>query len=544
MRPHPIAALVLVLSTALTASCRHVTDTPAAGAMPSDGPVVAVASGRLRGVDDGRVTSFKGIPFATPPVGELRWRAPQPAPVWDGVRVADRFKPDCAQLPFPGDAAPLGAAPAEDCLGLNVWRPSAAAKAPLPVLVWIYGGGFVNGGASPQVYDARAFAQRGLVFVSFNYRLGRFGFFAHPALSRDAAANGEPLGNYGLMDQLAALRWVRDNIAAFGGDPDNVTVFGESAGGGSVMQLLASPAAAGLFHRASVLSGGGRGALMGELRPIDRPGASGRPSAEAVGLAFAARHRIHGDGADALAALRALPAEAVIDGLNMGTLGAAAATYVGGPVLDGRIVLGTPQQALERGDWHRMPLLVGATDADLGFDTSPSKDALFAAFGPLAERARRAYDPDGRAELAALRWQVGRDRMMIEPARYVARQATAQGLPAYAYRFSYVARSQRAASPQGAGHASELPFVFDTVQARYGDALTADDRATAEAANRYWANFARTGDPNGDGLPAWPVYDPAQDVLLDFTPNGPRARPDPWKARLDLIEATLSRRDR
>jgi para-nitrobenzyl esterase len=215
---------------------------------------VKTDAGPVTGVIADGVASYKGIPFAAPPVGDLRWKAPQPPKPWTTVLAADHYAADCMQKPFGGDAAPLGTPPAEDCLYLNVWTPAAKNSAPLPVMVWIYGGGFVNGGSSPAVYDGSAFARRGVVFVSMNYRLGRFGFFAHPALTAEAKAQspGAPLGNYGFLDQLAALQWVRRNAAAFGGDPRNVTIFGESAGGGSVNALMISPLARGMFHKAMV----------------------------------------------------------------------------------------------------------------------------------------------------------------------------------------------------------------------------------------------------------------------------------------------------
>ena len=268
------------------------------------------------------VVSWKGVPFAAPPVGDLRWRAPRPAPAWDGVRQASAYANDCMQQPFPSDAAPLGTPPAEDCLYLNVWAPEKPAAAKLPVMVWIHGGGFVNGGSSPAVYDGSHFARRGVVFVSFNYRLGRFGFFAHPALTQEAA--GGPLGNYGYLDQIAALRWVQKNVAAFGGDPGNVTLFGESAGGGSVNTLMISPLAKGLFHKAIVQSGGGRAGGVMAMRHARQPGPDGSPSGEANGLAFAKLAGVTGEDAAALAALRKLPAADVVRGLNADDDGPAA----------------------------------------------------------------------------------------------------------------------------------------------------------------------------------------------------------------------------
>jgi para-nitrobenzyl esterase len=496
---------------------------------------VQVESGRLEGSTAGDVESFKGIPFAAAPVGELRWRAPQPAPRWQGVRAATGFGSDCMQEPFPSDAAPLGVPPAEDCLYLNVWRPAERSEQKLPVMVWIYGGGFVNGGSSPAVYDGNEFARQGVVLVSFNYRVGRFGFFAHPELTREAGA--EPVANYGYMDQIAALQWVRRNIAAFGGDPDNVTIFGESAGGGSVLTLLTAPAVPrGTFHKAVVQSGGGRSMLMG-MRRLGED-IEGRPSAEKVGVAFARSVGIDGTGAAALAALRALPAETLVQGLNMATMGQQAETYQGGPILDGRIVVETPEEALRAGRHAGVPVMIGATSLDIGFSFARDRDALFATFGPHAEAARAAYDPSGELDFRMLGQVVGADRMMVEPARFVARTVAAQGLPAYQFRFSYVAESLRDRVP-GALHATEIPYVFNTIRANLGDSVTPADAQTARAANAYWANFARTGDPNGAGLPRWERYDAATDRILDFTNKGPVLVADPWRTRLDLVESTL-----
>ena len=248
---------------------------PTTAAGPSD--QVRVDAGALKGATDDGVLSFKGIPYAAPPVGNLRWKPPQPVTPWTGVRPATAYGSDCMQLPFPGDAAPLGTPPAEDCLVVNVWRP-ADASTKLPVMVWIYGGGFVNGGSSPAVYDGSQFAKRGVVLVSFNYRVGRFGFFAHPALTKESP-NG-PLGNYTFLDQIAALKWVQKNIAAFGGDAGNVTIFGESAGGGSVLTMMTSPLAKGLFQKAIIESGGGRDGVF-PTRYLNKAGANGLPSAEA-----------------------------------------------------------------------------------------------------------------------------------------------------------------------------------------------------------------------------------------------------------------------
>jgi para-nitrobenzyl esterase len=501
-------------------------------------PVVKVEGGRIGGAAADGVVSYKGIPFAAPPVGPLRWRAPQPVPSWKGVKPAIAYGHDCMQKPFPGDAAPLGTPPAEDCLVLNVWRPATMGQAKLPVMVWIYGGGFVNGGSSPEVYSGEAFARQGVVFVSFNYRLGRFGFFGFPALSKEHPR--EPKGNYGYMDQIAALKWVQKNIAGFGGDPGNVTIFGESAGGGSVHALMTSPAAKGLFHKAIVQSGGGRGSLMGERRlSQDLPES---PSAETVGVNFARSKGVEGVDAGALARLRALSAEEVTSGLNMASSRNAAQTYAG-PMVDGRIVVESPEAAYRAGRYVKAPLIVGANSADIGFASARSKEALFDSFGANKAQAQAVYDPTGARPLSAILAEVGADRMMVEPARFVAGALAEQGVATWHYRFSYVAESMQKYLRTGAPHATEIPFVFDTVKARYGTQVTSRDAAVGQTANAYWTNFAKTGDPNGSGLPKWPRYDPKSDQILDFTSSGAVAAvPDPWKPRLDVTAAAAQAR--
>ncbi len=491
---------------------------------------VTIDTGKVEGVTAGGLETFKGIPFAAPPVGDLRWRAPQPAKPWTGVLKADAFGHDCMQEPFPQDAAPLGTPPAEDCLTINVWRPEKV-TGKLPVIVWIYGGGFVNGGSSPAVYDGGAFARNGVIFVSFNYRLGRFGFFGHPALTAADADHGL-LGNYGYMDQIAAMKWVQRNIAAFGGDPAQVTVFGESAGGGSVHMLLTSPEATGLFARAIIQSGGGRGNLMGARQLHDDQ--ANLPSSETLGLNFARKNGITGTDAAALAALRALPAATVTDGLGLMSMGQQVDTY-GGPMTDGCIITEAPQQAYLAGHNARVPVMVGATRADIGFFWAQTPEQAYASFGDHAEAAKAAYSGD----LQTINGQIGMDRMMIEPARFVAATLAAQGVKSYEYRFSYVADSMAGEWKAGAPHATEIPYVMDTVAAKYGTALTAKDAGMAKATNAYWINFAKTGDPNGAGLPAWPAYDAVTDQIMDMALDGTaKAGSDPWKARLDVTAAT------
>lgn len=496
--------------------------------------IVNTASGKLQGTTQGAVESFKGVPFAAPPVGALRWRAPQPVQAWPGVKQADTYSADCMQVPFPSDAAPLGTTPAEDCLYLNVWRPAGTpADAKLPVMFWIYGGGFVNGGSSPSVYDGSKFAEKGVVFVSANYRLGRFGFFAFPELTKENSDG--MVGNYGFMDQIAALKWIQKNISAFGGDPNNVTAFGESAGGFSVSMLLTSPLTEGLFTKAIIESGGGRTNLGGQ-RYLNTAIPNGPASAESVGIEFARSVGVEGTGREALDALRQLPAEKVRGNLNMASMNQPG---YAGPMIDGQVVVADPQSVyLSGAGWH-VPLMIGTNSLDIGFGFAPSKDALFAPFGTDREKAVAAYDPKGDGDLRAVQYMVGMDHMMIEPARFVASVFASEGVPAYEYRFSYVAESMRSKWP-GAPHATEIPFVFDTVKEKYGKDLAPQDEKTAQAMLSYWVAFAKTGDPSTDNTPAWPRYSPATDMLLNFTKDGPVAEADPWKARLDVTAAYVS----
>lgn len=501
---------------------------------------VKVEAGALQGAVEGDVVAWRSVPYAAAPVGDLRWRPPQPAVRWQGVREAKAMSPDCVQgrMPIQG-AAPSGPQ-AEDCLYLNVWRPAAARKGErLPVLVWIHGGAFVNGGSSSPETFGDQLAKRGLVVVTFNYRLGRLGFFGHPALT--AEHPNEAKGNYGLMDQQAVLRWVRRNIAAFGGDPANVTVMGGSAGGISINLHLGSPGAADLFDRAIVQSGAGRD-LLGRERRLSQD-LPDTPSAEALGVALAERLGVGGDGAQALAALRAQPAERITGDLSMMSLVLAGpkALYAG-PIVDGKLIAATPEAMFRAGRQRALPLIVGATTADLSLDSATSADQAFARFGPDAEAARQAYDPEDGLTLAALNRALGGDRNMVEPARFVARAMAAGGQPTYAYRFGYVVESGRAKAPWGADHSTEVAYVFDRLDAVYSQVGDAD-RAVARQLADYWANFARDGDPNGSGLPPWPRYEAESDRLLLVGPDGTVAGgPDPWKARLDVNERLAERR--
>ncbi|MGE5124926.1 MAG: carboxylesterase/lipase family protein [Betaproteobacteria bacterium] len=504
-----------------------------AGSSPASAPVVRVEGGLLSGVAVDGVVSWKGVPYAAPPLGDLRWRAPLPVVPWKGVRPADAYGHDCMQEPFPSDAAPLGTPPSEDCLVANVWAPEGR-RTKLPVMVWIHGGGFVNGGSSPAVYDGSHFAKRAVVFVSFNHRLGRFGFFAHPALTNENP--GAPLGNYGFLDQIAALRWVQRNVAAFGGDPSNVTLFGESAGGGSVNTLMVCPLARGLFHKAIVESGGGRAGGIMPMRRLREPGPDGTPSAEAVGVAFAKFAGVSGEDAAALAALRRLPAADLVRGLNLMTMGQQRDTYAG-PMIDGTIVPEEVETAFRAGRQARIPYLIGANNREFGFMPLPPQavEGMLARFAANRDKVVAAYDPERTGDKGDLGVGLMSDGAMVEPARLLARLTSSAGQPTFVYRFSYVAASIRK-DVRGALHATEIPFVFQTVRAKYAQATTPADEAIADAMNGYWTAFARSGNPNGEGRPSWPAYDARGDQLMDFTLKGPAAGPDPWRARLDLVE--------
>lgn len=508
----------------------------------ASGPEVKIISGIVRGVTEGDISIFKGIPFAAPPVGEFRWRPPQPVTPWEGVRDASEFGPNCAQTGWGAAPGTIQKGSSEDCLYLNVWTPANAKEgAKLPVMVWIHGGGFTGGSGNT---SGVGFAKQGVILVSMNYRLGRLGHFAFPALSAEHPE--EAKGSYAFMDQIAALKWVQKNISAFGGDPKNVTIFGFSAGGVSIHSLLTIPAARGLFQKAIGHSSGGRdGVLTG--RPINKENASlfYPVSAETIGINFARKMGIEGTDAAALAKLRALPVVDIVGGGE--TDGQGGPRIYSGPILDDKFVVETSESAYNTGRQAKVPLMIGNNTAEIGggfVNSSSSKEELFSLFGDLEGEAKAAYDPDGNKEFAEVQARFNTDWVWAEPARFSARAFTAIGEPAYIFQFDYVPSYMKERAPYGPGHGTDISFAFDILGEGGGfgppPTPTAEDKGVARLMNAYWVNFAKTGDPNGKGLPNWPLNKPDTNQILEFQRDGkPVGKTDPTKARLDVIEKAL-----
>jgi para-nitrobenzyl esterase len=493
-----VAALLAACSAALA-------DPPAA-----DAPRVRIDAGVVVGVRQDAALIFRAIPYAAPPVGPQRWRPPQPAASWTGERAATADGPACPQAIYPGRtneggyAGPTG----EDCLTLDVFAPLHARRA--PVMVWIFGGGDVAGADSIAPNDGRFFARDGVVLVAMNYRLGALGWFAHPALTREAKA-GEPLANYGLMDQIAALKWVKRNIAAFGGDPSNVTIFGESAGGENVQTLMVTPAARGLFAKATVQSGDGWGPSFDLAK------------AETFGVALTQKL---GLPADATAEqLRALPADKLV-----------AAGGPTGPIVDGRLVTESAEQGFARGDQAPAPLIIGSNTWEASLLPQPRYAAYAAALPP----AVRAAYPDEAADPAKLAQAAFTDATMGAPARWFAAKASAKA-GAWLYEFSYVRVVRRGKIP-GANHTSENPYVFDTqmIVPNYASEIVDEDRKVAALMHSCWVAFAKTGTPACDaGGRAWPAYGPGTDELMDFD-SPPKIVAHYRKGELDAQQAAQS----
>ncbi|HUN26679.1 MAG TPA: carboxylesterase family protein [Steroidobacteraceae bacterium] len=469
---------------------------------------IAVSGGVLEGIDHDGVVAFLGVPYAEPPVGALRWRPPQGDPHWRGVRRAEHFASECMQR---RRAEPAGAEPpvSEDCLYLNIWRPVRRTPVKLPVMVWVHGGAFVVGSASQPLYDGANLARRGVVVVTLNYRLGLFGFFAHPALVRESP--GGPIGNYGLLDQIAALRWVRRNIAAFGGNPADVTLFGQSAGGAAVSDLMASPLARGSFERAIIESG----IFSGPPTTLAQAESAAEAAARSWGL-----------NNPSAAALRRLAAAKI---LGHGSPLAVRA----GPMIDGRVLPEDALSAFEAGKVAHVPLIIGSNSYEAGFFAAMAR-GLPQRFAREWPRVEALFDGYGTHETANVAGELATDMMITAPTWRVARAAARAGLPTYLYYYAYLRPSQRGHVP-GASHIDEVYAVFDRmglVEKHTGR----DTQRIVDAIESRWVHFALTGRPTAEPA-AWPAVTPAGLKVLEFTDDGTLVRNDFASERLALASA-------
>ena len=498
-----------VLVSGLVLALVVLPDAPAAGQDAAG--VVTVEGGRLAGAPSplgGEVMVYRGVPFAAPPVGDLRWRPPEPAPAWEGVRDATEASPACMQNPLPAAVRTFYDAGVdrmdEDCLYLNVWT-AAGPDDRAPVLVWIHGGGLAIGNGADITYDGTRLAQRGVVLVTINYRLGAFGYLAHPLLSAESGHGAS--GNYGLLDQIAALGWVRRNIAAFGGDPSRVTIFGESAGSWSVNQLMATPLARGLFHAAIGESGGGFGS---------RGGAAPKAEIEAAGERFV--EALLGDGAaPSLEAMRAAGADAV--------QGVAPELVRSTANVDGWVFPDTVYDIFAAGRQHDVPVIVGSNADEMtmlggaaGAETVEQyRETMRDEYGEHADALLEVFPAATDDEAQQARMASGTDATFGWEMRTWARMMETVPSPAYLYFFSRVPPAPDA-DRYGAYHTAEIPYVFDNFGVSphpYANRdYTDTDRRLSDILASYWVNMAATGDPNGEGLPEWPAYDPEADAAL------------------------------
>ena len=469
-------------------------------------PTAHVAQGRLEGLQEGPIDAFLGIPYAAPPVGRNRWRAPGPAPHWSGTRTATHFGASCWQPRVPRDGfgpwtheyVALDTPVSENCLYLNVWMPRAR-SAREPVLVWIHGGGFIGGSGSVPIYDGARLAAHGIVVVTINYRLGPLGFLITPGLAREAVSAHEPPGNYGLQDMIAALRWIRGNIAAFGGDPGEVTVAGQSAGAIAINDLLVSPLAAGLFQRAIIESG----------LPSTAP-AIPLARAERTGEAF-----MRSRGVRTSSALRALPpARLMSPGGPM-----SGPRYA--PIVDGVLLPGPPGRLLGAGRDAVVPVLIGM-NADERSASSPEtatvsttewRTFLRTAFGDMTPRFARLYPAATGFERARAQRALQTDLGLAALYGWARLRLAHAHAPVYAYLWTHAEPGPQSAR-WGAFHSSEVPYVFGTLGAAPSRPFTSTDRRISRRMSAYWVNFVKTGDPNGQRLADWPVLRrPGGDIM-------------------------------
>ncbi len=487
----------------------------------TDGVVEGVVSA------DGKVSAFKGIPFAAPPVGPLRWKEPQPVQPWTGVRQAKDYSSHCMQLNVFGDMIFRDPGASEDCLYLNVWAPANAAAEKLPVMVWIYGGGFVAGATSEPRQDGGNLSKQGVVVVSMNYRLGIFGFFSHPELTKESGHNAS--GNYGLMDQTAALRWVHNNIAQFGGDPANVTIFGESAGSFSVSAQMASPLAQGLFRRAIGESGAFFGSTL-HARPLGESEKTGQHFAETA------------LGAKSLDDLRALPAEKILQATK-------GEPFRWGPNVDGYFLPESVASIYAAGKQSRIPLLAGWNLDEGSYQQILGKDPptpenyakhIREHFGKHADAILKLYPAETEE-------QVKRAAGDLAGAQFIAYgtwkwldEQLATGLPVYRYEFddALPAPAGKPEEARGAYHSGEIEFVFGVLSSK-DLPWRPEDRKLSEQMSAYWANFAKTGDPNGSGLPKWPAYDKDTGYQVMHLSFSPHAEPDTERARFEMLDSFM-----
>jgi para-nitrobenzyl esterase len=481
-----------------------------AAAMAQSAPSATVSvktpSGILRGAQSAGMRSFLGVPYAQPPVGELRWRPPQSLPAWSGSRDALQFGAECMQG--------RGRAPvpmSEDCLFLNVWVAEKPKSRRLPVLVWVHGGAFMVGSAAQPTYDGASLARQGMIVVTLNYRLGRFGFLAHPALTH--ANPDEPLGNYGLMDVLAALKWVQANIKAFGGDPRKVTLAGQSAGGAAVYDLMSSPLAAGLFAKAIIESG------------VFSTPATSFDTAEAAGAAAALTWDANARDA---AALRRLSAAQV-----QGDGPALSGNF--GPMIDGKLLMEDVAMAFDEGQMVKVPLLIGSNNYEAGFFGNAAK-GLSQRLATVWPRITAVYDGYGTKRTDLVELQLTTDMMITAPTRTAARASAAHGAPTFLYYYSYVRPAQRERVP-GASHMDEVYALFGHMNLMQGDPPDQPDSLPVVAAlQERWARFVITGSPASKTEP-WPALNLENQQLLEFSNAGEFVRTDFASQRLDLAAA-------
>jgi len=485
---------------------------------------VKVEGGFIQGAVEGSLTVYRGIPFAAPPVGDRRWRAPEPVAKWEGVRQAIHFGPSCVQGMRPPGAG-QGPETSEDCLYLNVWTPAKSPHDRIPVLVWIYGGGFNMGSTSEPTSSGERLAQKGVVLVSIAYRVGQLGFLAHPDLSAESPSHVS--GNYGLLDMIAGLQWVKKNIDSFGGDPHRVTIFGESAGGIAVSMLCASPLARGLFQGAISQSGGS----FGPPRHTTFPGENLKrlADAEQSGKAFAKTA-----GALSITELRKLP----VDKLQTAGRGMGLAW----PIIDGWVIPDDQYKLYQAKRYNDTPILVGY-NSDEGASFSPPKSpgeyiaAVKARYGPFADRLIAAYPP-GSGTVAKTARDLTRDAAFGWHTWIWARLAAQNGnSKVFYYCFDqhpeYPADSPRAG--YGSPHGMDVAYVFQHLDPS-NPQTTKSDPAVSEAMATYWTNFAKRGDPNGEAVPAWPAFSDAKPVVMYFAQT-PHTGPVPSAESLKVLDA-------